>query len=342
MNNHISRGESALYYECGFSCDNALLLVIDEAKYFITDSRYTQEAKEFATGVEVVEARDLIAAARRLIRSSKVKRVIVDPNEWRYSDLFVLYTKLPSINFVEQPNFSQANRAIKRKDEIDLIKIAIQDNAVAFSNFAEYINNLSTSSIELELQYKAKEFLTNSGKNELSFEPIFAINENAAKPHALPTKKPLNRGDLILFDAGTKHNRYCSDRTRTAQFGSNGVVFEMEQRFTNPKMQQIYEIVLKAHDKAIAMARSGMMAKELDLIARQVISDAGYGRFFSHSLGHGIGLDIHEYPFINYRNDLILEDNMIFTIEPGIYLPNEFGVRIESVVMLDGGRATVL
>ncbi len=184
--------------------------------------------------------------------------------------------------------------------------------------------------------------MSQSGKYDLSFDPIVAINANAAKPHALPTNKKLKLHDLILVDAGVKYQRYCSDRTCTANANFEKFNFKREQKFKNKKYQKIYDIVLKAQLNAISNARVGMKASEIDKLTRDIITKAGYAEYFVHSTGHGVGLDIHEFPNINSKSDIIIEDNMVFTIEPGIYLPNEFGIRIEDSVVMKNGRAQIL
>ncbi len=184
--------------------------------------------------------------------------------------------------------------------------------------------------------------MSQAGKLDLSFDPIVAINKNAAKPHARPTKSILTKNDLLLVDAGVKYKRYCSDRTCTSVAEFENFNFKREQKFKNKKHQKIYDIVLKAQVNAINKARSGMKASEIDNLTRKVIEKAGYGKEFVHSTGHGVGLDIHEYPFINSKSDLIIEDNMVFTIEPGIYLNEKFGVRIEDTVVMKNGRAIIL
>ena len=184
--------------------------------------------------------------------------------------------------------------------------------------------------------------MSQTGKLDISFEPIVAMNENAAKPHALPTSKKLKLHDLLLVDAGIKYKRYCSDRTCTSHVDFEKFNFKREQKFKNPKHQKVYDIVLKAQLNAITNARSGMKASEIDKLTRDVIEKAGFGKYFIHSTGHGVGLDIHEFPNINSKSDVIIEDNMVFTIEPGIYLPNEFGVRIEDTVVMQNGKAVIL
>jgi Xaa-Pro aminopeptidase len=187
----------------------------------------------------------------------------------------------------------------------------------------------------------AKEALTGGGKYELSFDPIVAIKENASKPHALPTAKKLKKNSLLLVDAGLKYKRYCSDRTRTVS-ATKDFEFSHEQKFRKKKIQKAYDLVLKAHDNAIAKARSGMRAKKIDALTRDIIEKGGMGEYYVHSTGHGVGLDIHEMPYISGRSDMRVEDNMVYTIEPGIYIPNEFGIRIEDMVTMKDGRVEVL
>ncbi len=195
---------------------------------------------------------------------------------------------------------------------------------------------------------KVMELMGQKSKYNLSFEPIVAINQNSAKPHSQPTTLKLKENDLILVDAGIKYKRYCSDRTATASL-TKKITFNREQNFSNKVQQKVYDIVLKAQQKAICKARVGMRASDIDKIARDIIDKAGFGKYFVHSTGHGVGLDIHEYPNISSRSDIIIENNMVFTIEPGIYLPdnvtkdnNFFGVRIEDTVAMQNGKAVIL
>ena len=194
---------------------------------------------------------------------------------------------------------------------------------------------------EYTLTHMAKGILGDFGKYDLSFDPIVAINKNAAKPHATPTSTKLEKDDLLLVDAGLKYKRYCSDRTRTVQ-ADKYFMFETHQSFKRKKIQKAYDTVLKAHDNAIAKARSGMKAKKVDALTRDIVSKAGFGEYYVHSTGHGVGLDIHEMPYISTKSDTIIEDGMVYTIEPGIYIPNEFGIRIEDMVAMVDGKAKVL
>ncbi len=337
--NYIHKDENAVYYECGYSCDNVFFLKLGSEAFFITDPRYTTDAKESVKGAEVIEARDLAAEVRKLLRKNRIKRVLYDPKEFSCQD-FEALTKGVATRFVPKRDLSWDRRIIKSEQEIECIKRSVELNAQAFDTFAQFLQK-SEGKSERELAYEAKRFLSRKGEFDLSFEPIFAINENAAKPHATPSNKPLQKGDLILFDAGIKYERYCSDRTRTAYYGEE-FSFRKEQGFKSTKIQKAYDLVKKAQEAAIEGARSGMMAKEIDALARKIIDDSEFKGTFVHSLGHGVGLDIHEKPFINARNSQIIEDGMVFTIEPGIYVPGEFGIRIEDMVVMRNGRAEVL
>ncbi|NCB14090.1 MAG: peptidase M24 family protein, partial [Erysipelotrichia bacterium] len=246
------------------------------------------------------------------------------------------------IEFVEEINFSKTKRLIKSDYEIKLLKKASSLGKDGFKEFAKYIKNSGFKKSEKELYFNAYKFMSQKGELETSFNPIVAINKNAAKPHALPTNKILKKDDLILVDAGVKYKRYCSDRTCTSVADFDNFNFERKQTFKNKKHQKIYDIVLKAQEKCINEARAGMKACDVDKIARDFISQAGYGKYFVHSTGHGVGLDIHEFPNINSKNELIIEENMVFTIEPGIYIPNEFGVRIEDTVYIKNSKAEIL
>ena len=341
MNNYILKNENAIYYECGYSCDNVIFIKLNKEAFFITDARYTIEAKSQVKNALVVESANLINEAKKILKKSKIRKIVFDGNDFNYNT----YTNLTSdskISFINTPNFSQQKRMIKSDEEISILKEAAKLGRMGFKNLAKYIQKNGLNKKEKFLHFKAIESMSQKGKLELSFDPIVAINENAAKPHALPTDKKLAKNNLILVDAGVKYKRYCSDRTCVAPVDFENFNFKREQKFKNKKHQKIYDIVLKAQLNAINNARAGMKASQIDNLTRSIIKKAGYEKQYVHSTGHGVGLDIHEYPFINSKSDVIIEDNMVFTIEPGIYLPNEFGVRIEDTVVMKNGRVVIL
>ena len=338
--NYILKNENAIYYECNYSSDNSIFLKLGSSSYFITDSRYTIEAEKLIKNAKVITSLDIILSANEIISKSKIKKIIFDPKEWN----LLTYNKLIynlKIIFKQNPDFSHKKRIIKSDDELEIIKKAVKLGEKAFKSLAKEINKNGLKENEYSLTYTTKSILSNFGKYSLSFDPIVAINQNASKPHALPTNSKLKKNDLLLVDAGLKYERYCSDRTRTVSIDKD-FRFDIEQSFKSKKMQKVYDTVLKAHDVAISKARSGMKAKDIDSLTRNIITKAGFGKYFVHSTGHGVGLDIHEMPYISTKSDIIIEDRMVYTIEPGIYIPNEFGVRIEDMILMNNGKAEVL
>ena len=338
--NYMLKDENAIYYECGYSCDNALYLRLGSEAFFITDSRYTIDAGENVKDAQVVINGDLYAEALKLMRKAKVKKVIFDPKEWSVHG-FSKVSEKSKVTFKAVLDFSHKKRIIKSDEELKILAKAAKLGAKAFKNLAKAFSKEGFGQDEYTLTHTAKGILGDFGKFELSFDPIVAINKNAAKPHALATETILEKGDLLLVDAGLKYKRYCSDRTRTVQ-ADKGFVFETAQTFSKKKIQKAYDTVLKAHDNAINKVRSGMKANKVDALTRDIVEKAGFGKYYVHSTGHGVGLDIHEMPYISSKSDTIIEDGMVYTIEPGIYIPDEFGIRIEDMVAMVDGKAKVL
>ena len=339
--NYMLKDENAIYYECGYSCDNALYLRLGVDAFFITDSRYTIDADENVLGAEVIINGDLYGEVVKLLKKHKVKKVIFDPKEWTVAG-FKRVSEKSKVKFKSVLDFSHKKRIIKSDKELKIIAKAAKLGTKAFKHLAKEFRKNGFGKDEYTLTHIAKGILGDFGKYELSFDPIVAINKNAAKPHATPTSSTvLKKNDLLLVDAGLKYKRYCSDRTRTVQ-ADKYFMFDTHQRFKRKKIQKAYDVVLKAHDNAIAKARSGMKAKKVDALTRDIVEKAGYGKYYVHSTGHGVGLDIHEMPYISTKSDTIIEDGMVYTIEPGIYLPDEFGIRIEDMVTMVNGKTTVL
>ncbi len=341
--NYILKDENAVYYECGFSCDNVVFLKLGSEAFFITDSRYDTEANEYIKNAEVIitERRDMFPKVRELIVNAKIKELVFDPKEWSLQAYEEFTKGMNSVVFKRVENFSQQKRIIKSEDELDILRKASEIGARAFDSFAKYLNESGLHVTEQRLHFEAENILKNYGEFGLSFSPILGVNKNAAKCHALPLLDKLDMGDLILFDAGVTYKRYCSDRTRTAEFDQN-LNFSKTQKFNNKKRQEIYDIVLKSQEAGIKKARAGVKACEVDKACRDVMDAAGYGDYFIHSTGHGVGLDIHELPVISNKSETVLEEGMVLTIEPGIYLPGEFGVRIEDTVVITDAEAEVL
>lgn len=351
----ITRDESIMYYLCGYSADNAIFMRFGSELKFITDARYSTEAHELCKkniALEIIECNDLLREAKQQITTNNIKTLCFDPIRMCVEEYYGLKD---IVALIPTPNFTQIMRIQKTDEEIAILQQAQKTNIHAMHAFSQYVAKHGVGKSEQFLWYKISDILGNFGKYPLSFEPIVGIEGNAAKPHALPSATTfLKNGNTLLLDCGIKYQRYCADCTRTALFYNDALTFQKEQNFmvlensenksklsANEK-QKIYDIVKKAQTNTIENIRAGMSGKEIDSIARGVIDKSGYGKYFTHSTGHGIGLDIHEMPFISRRSETIIEDGMVFSIEPGIYIPQTFGVRIEDLVVIQNGKAVIL
>ena len=238
------------------------------------------------------------------------------------------------IEITNTPGLVEDLRLIKDECEIEAIKKSCEITQDAF----EFILKKSSAGIrkfsEIGLAFEIEANMIKKGASGRSFDLVIANNSASSLPHYDPSGKIINNG-ILLFDMGCKYEHYCSDFTRT-------IFLDGQKDSKNPdklkKLKQIYDIVLQAQVKAVKACRAGMTCKELDSISRDYIEEKGYGKFFGHGLGHGVGLEIHELPTVSYIDDTILKENMVITIEPGIYLEGIGGVRIEDIVLVkDGG-----
>lgn len=246
-------------------------------------------------------------------------------NVERYEHLSKLF---PQAAFVSAEEKLRMLRMIKDAKELKIIEeaCALADFAVEFG-----ASEIKEGKTELEILNALEYALKQKGVTEMSFSTMVLTGANAASPHGNPGETKIQKGDLVLFDLGVVVDRYCSDITRTVAYGD-----------IDDKQKDIYDTVLKAQLAAIEVSKPGVTAAEVDLTARRIISDAGYGEYFPHRLGHGLGISVHEYPSLTETNPLIIEEGMIYTIEPGIYVPNVAGVRIEDDIYISGDGAKVL
>jgi Xaa-Pro dipeptidase len=282
------------------------------------------EAEVFLFSDDPAEWQALFARAMADI-SPRPLRVGVEPTRLRFLELSLLREALPNAEFVDGSAALAGMRMRKSADELRAMRQAalIAQNAL--------INTLTTvkpGQTERQISSELIVQLYREGSEaELPFAPIVSTGPNTANPHASPTDRALREGEMLLIDWGAGFSGYFSDITRTFFCGE-----------PNEEMRQIASLVEKANEAARLVGGSGMPAGEVDRLAREVIADGGYGDFFTHRTGHGLGMEAHEQPYIYQANPLTLEPGMVFTIEPGIYLPGKYGVRIEDdVVVEDGG-----
>lgn len=224
------------------------------------------------------------------------------------------YQKLSGSYQLVIDDLLEKERMIKTSEEITKIKMAVE---IAHESYTQLKSAIEAKELsEIELSYKLSQLLRKNGASGESFESIFASGSNTSLPHSMPTHKKIE--SPILVDWGAKYKGYCSDTTRTT--------------ISNEKEEEIFNIVLEAYNKTIKAIKPGIKCCKLDAIARDIITEYGYGENFIHSNGHGLGLDIHEPPSLTVKDETKIENGMVITVEPGIYIKNEFGVRIEDTV----------
>ena len=298
-----------------------------------TDFRYTEQAKGESADFEIIQTKgELRNWLPGLISDFRWHKLGFEANLISYDSYHKLSeaieTKQVNLELVPTTGIVEHLRSIKEPEELDLITKAVELSDVAFEQAKMIIRPGVT---EKEAAWEIEKFLRQEGSEGTPFEIVVASGSNSALPHARPTEKIIRPGELVLIDMGARISGYCSDFSRTLFLGE-----------ADKTLQEIYNIVFKAQTIAIEGVRSGMDASQADKLARSVIEQAGYGEAFGHSLGHGVGLATHELPTLGPSSSDSLADGMVFTIEPGIYLPNQGGVRIEDMVVLENGKPKVL
>ncbi|MGE5223140.1 MAG: M24 family metallopeptidase [Omnitrophica WOR_2 bacterium] len=257
------------------------------------------------------------------------KKVGVEPTRLRFLELKFLEQAAPQAQFLDAEKALASLRLCKDKNEVDAMRKAVD---IAQKAFLATLPSIKIGVTERDIASELTLQLLRAGSQpEMPFSPIVSTGPDSANPHASPSGRVLAEGDLLVVDWGAIYNGYVSDLTRTIALGK-----------IEPEFERIGEIVLEANAAGRAAARPGIRAGEVDRAARQVIEKAGYGQYFFHRVGHGIGMEGHEAPYMYAENDLILEPGMAFTVEPGIYLPERGGVRIEDNVIITANGAETL
>lgn len=326
-------------YLTGFTGSAGIVLVTAEAAHLAVDARYwEQAAQQVDSGaVQVYPVRGRTEGWwRKLIGEAKLngKRVGCSPNDMTLASWKRLQEVNESLGVGERAELVIASplverlRRVKDQQELEALERAA---AIADAALADVAAHVVAGETEAALARTVEEAVRSYGGEGVAFLTIVAAGPWAALPHAYPREVTLRQGEGVVVDMGAVCQGYCSDITRTF------VVGEADQR-----LAEVYEVVLEAQQAAIAGVRSGMTGEEAYQLAADVIGRRGYGEYFTHGLGHGVGLEVHEEPYLGPKSEDRLEDGMVFTIEPGIYIPGWGGVRIEDMVVLEGGRARVL
>lgn len=309
-------GRANIFYYSGFTSEDAYLLITPDSAYIYTDSRYTVQAKLQAENFELIESEK--GLKRLLDRAAGCSAIIMEDECVTVSMLKKLTEAAGGIRLLGGSKHISLPRCVKDEEEIKKIAEAERLGDVAFSHILDYIKaGMTEREIALELEF----FMRRYGASSLSFETIAASGERSAMPHGTASDRMLKSGDLFTLDFGCVLDGYCSDMTRTVCIGN-----------PDERSREIYNVVLKAQETALSKIHAGMSCKDADKAARDVIAEAGYGSFFGHSLGHSVGVEIHELPRLSPKSEDVLECGNVVTVEPGIYIEGFGGVRIEDVV----------
>lgn len=316
-------GADNLFYFTGYQNEDAVLLLLEGNAFYFTDARISGDAKEaIGDSVNVVETAqsDSLKKIKEMLLNLKIKTIGLEMASMLLSHYNEFIEVFNDFEFVDVSSSIAELRSVKTEEEINNI-VSAQD--ITDKAFDYILNNLKTGMTERELVSLLESKMLLLGADGIAFPTICAFNENGAKPHAKPGSKPLQAGTLITLDFGAKFRGYCSDMTRTFAYGS-----------VTSKQEEIYYAVLTAQLKALNQIVEGVSCKEADAFARDYFISKNLDSYFTHSLGHGVGIAVHEAPTLSPKSKAFLKYNMVVTVEPGLYIPEQMGVRIEDIIVI--------
>ena len=307
-------------YLTGFKGSDGALMISKKHNVLMVDGRYTNQAKREVEKSEIFEYREKVDGIEAVISEKKIKSVGFESVAMNVITHAKLQEKLKSVVLVPMPDEIDAVRAIKDKTEIAYLRKAANISFKALCIISALLKpGVREKDIAIELDYQ----MVRNGAEQVSFNTIVASGINSSQPHAQPGMRKIKNGDIVMIDCGAVYRGYHSDETCTFIVGR-----------TDAKQREVYSLVKKAHDVALNTIKAGVSCKDIDRTARSCIEDANLGKYFTHGTGHGIGLDVHEAPRIADKSEKILEAGMVVTIEPGVYIPNRWGIRIEDMVLV--------
>lgn len=312
------------FYATGFPSSAGELLVTGDEAILYIDSRYFEEASAKIKTAKVEELRNRSGVYGQMtdyLNGRGAKRVALEMGSVSHSQYLMLEEKLP-FELTDGQELLSDLRSVKSEEELQLLRNA---QAVASKSFLELIPRLTRNMSERDVANELLCLMLRNGADDKAFDTISVNSVHSSSPHGHPDGRKLENGFLTI-DFGARVAGYNSDTTRTLCIGE-----------PTPEMEKVYNIVLEAQLEAIRQAKPGMGARDFDGVARKVIADAGYGEYFTHSLSHGLGIDVHERPFSGQGSKDILRENNVVSDEPGIYLPGKWGVRIEDCIVIKEG-----
>lgn len=315
----ICSPENRRYFTSFPSSDGYLIVTYDDAVLF-EDSRYTEAAEKNAEGCRVLQVTSFEKEVKEFLKEKSVKKIYIEKNRMSVSQAEYFRLKLfprKTVTSDKLEKYINDMRAVKDYREIENIKKAQSIAEAAFEHILTFIKaGVTEKQIALELDF----YMLSHGAEALSFETIAVTGSKTSMPHGVPDDTVVKDGDFITMDFGAVYNGYHSDMTRTVAVGR-----------VSDEQKKVYETVLNAQKTALGVLREGYSCAEADKAARDVIDKAGYGEYFGHSTGHSVGIEIHESPSLSPKSKATLKSGNIVTVEPGIYIPDKFGVRIEDM-----------
>ncbi len=311
----------SLRFFSGFTGGEGVLIIGENFKYLITDFRYIEAAENETAGYTIIESVPYFSKLEDIFTKHNIKTAVIEDKFLSVGEFNSLKKVLSDrVNIEFGSDIIEKARVCKTDEEISYIRHAEEIGSEAYNYIlGEIKEGVSETFLAAKIEY----FMRLKGAEKTSFDTIVVSGCKTSLPHGVPSDKKIAYGDFITMDFGCVYKGYCSDMTRTVVCGR-----------ASDKQREIYETVLKAQLEAISYIKAGVSAKAADSVARDIINDAGYGGNFGHSLGHGVGLLVHELPNVSPKSDYILEENMVISCEPGIYIPDFGGVRIEDLLVV--------
>ncbi|MDA7026985.1 Xaa-Pro peptidase family protein [Bacillus sp. CLL-7-23] len=318
-----------LRYITGFTGSSGLAVISEDRAVFITDFRYTEQAKRQVNGFEIIEhTGGMSATTVDVIKEMGLKKIGFEQDKMTYGMYANYKHALGAVELVPVSRSVERLRLIKSSEEIKILKEAAKIADAAFSHILTVIKpGMTEISIANELEF----YMRSQGADHSSFDMIVASGLRSSLPHGVASSKTVEKGDFVTLDFGAYYKGYCSDITRTIAVGE-----------PSDELKNIYQIVFEAQMTGMTNIKPGITGRQADAYTRDYITSKGYGDYFGHSTGHGLGMEVHESPALSVRSDQTLEKGMVVTVEPGIYIPGMGGVRIEDdIVLTDKGNESL-
>lgn len=312
---------SNIRYLTGFTGSEATLVLSRSEGWFLTDSRYTSQAGDEVRGAKVIEFSNRLDSLVTVLNETGAGKIAFEAGCVTVQAFRDLERRLPQVEFVPADAELSALRSVKDADELAVLE---QVAAIASQSLLEIVGLIKPGAVESEVAWALEVAMRQRGAEGKSFDFIVASGERGSLPHGRASEKVIAAGELVTVDYGALYRGYCSDETVTVCVGQ-----------PDEKQREVYETVRVAQELAIEAVRPGISFREVDAKARDYIASKGFGQYFGHGLGHGVGIDIHEPPTASPRSNQTVEIGMVFTVEPGIYIPGWGGVRIEDTVVVE-------